>query len=209
MEQSLSIINAKYIASAVRSDQYPDVDVPEIAFLGRSNVGKSSLINSLCNYKGLARVSNTPGKTQTINFFHAELRIQEGEDITRKPFCLVDLPGYGFAKTGGKHRDTWSQFISDYVVASPQLRLLCLLIDSRHPGLPIDQEAYNWLVAHEVPLQIVMTKFDKLNNRERAQSTAGIKNAFPTPFPPVGYSALKGTGRQKVLSHILTAIADE
>ena len=85
MAQELSIINAKYVASAVRKDQYPAEELPEIAFLGRSNVGKSSLINSLCNHKGLARVSNTPGKTRTINFFHAELRIQDGDDVTRKP----------------------------------------------------------------------------------------------------------------------------
>ena len=209
MAQELSIINAKYVASAVRKDQYPAEELPEIAFLGRSNVGKSSLINSLCNHKGLARVSNTPGKTRTINFFHAELRIQDGDDVMRKPFCLVDLPGYGFAKTGGKHRDTWSSFISEYVVASPQLRLLCLLIDSRHPSLPIDQEAYNWLVEHEVPLQIIATKFDKLNNRERAQHTAAIKAALPTPFPPGGNSSLKGTGKQKVLHHILTVLTDE
>lgn len=208
MERELDIINAKYTASAVRQDQYPDAGLPEIAFLGRSNVGKSSLINSLCNHKGLARVSGAPGKTQTINFYQAELRLKEGEQVQRTPFFLVDLPGYGYAKTGGKHRDTWSRFISEYVMKSQHLKLLCLLMDSRHPGLPIDVSAYEWLVQHEVPLQIIATKFDKLNNRERAQHITVITKTFDTVFPPVGYSSLKGTGKQKVLGHIETALTE-
>lgn len=209
MTRQLSLINAKYVASAVRADQYPTDELPEIAFLGRSNVGKSSLINSLCNHKGLARVSNTPGKTQTINFFHVELRIQDGEDVMRKPFCLVDLPGYGFAKTGGKRRDMWSSFISEYVTASPRLAVLCLLIDSRHPGLPIDIDAYTWLTDHGVPLQIIATKTDKLNNSERQKSLHAIQTHFPTNFAPLNYSSLKGTGRSKVLSFIDMAIEPE
>lgn len=207
MTPERSLINAKYIASAVRPDQYPTEDLPEIAFLGRSNVGKSSLINSLCNHKGLARVSNTPGKTQTLNFYHAELRRQEGETVTRTPFCLVDLPGYGFAKTGGKRRDMWSGFISEYVTASPRLAVLCLLIDSRHPGLPLDRDAYAWLVAHDVPLQIIMTKIDKLNNAERQKSLRAVHELFPTNFAPILYSSLKGTGKQKVLGQIELAIS--
>ena len=110
MPQNLQIINPKYVASAVRPDQYPDNGLPEIAFLGRSNVGKSSLINSLCNQRNLARVSGEPGKTQTINYFQSVLRSRMEDGEERKPFFLVDLPGYGFARTGGKKRQMWRTY---------------------------------------------------------------------------------------------------
>ena len=155
---SYDIIKAAYATTAVRRDQYPEGSVPEVAFLGRSNVGKSSLINSLCNHRGLARVSGAPGKTQTINYFSAALRRRdEAEGEQRLPFYLVDLPGYGFAKTGGKNRDMWSAFIGEYVTQSPNLCVLCLLVDLRHPGLAIDQQAYDWLSSAGGPLQIVGT----------------------------------------------------
>ena len=127
---SYDIIKAAYATTAVRRDQYPEGNVPEVAFLGRSNVGKSSLINSLCNHRGLARVSGAPGKTQTINYFSAALRRRDEEEgEQRLPFYLVDLPGYGFAKTGGRNRDMWSAFIGEYVTQSPNLCVLCLLVD--------------------------------------------------------------------------------
>ena len=135
---SYDIIKAAYATTAVRRDQYPEGSVPEVAFLGRSNVGKSSLINSLCNHRGLARVSGAPGKTQTINYFSAALRRRdEAEGEQRLPFYLVDLPGYGFAKTGGKNRDMWSAFIGEYVTQSPNLCVLCLLVDLPMTGCPV------------------------------------------------------------------------
>ena len=114
-KERLDIIKAQYVASAVRRDQFPEEALPEVAFIGRSNVGKSSLINSLCRHRGLARTSGTPGKTQTINFFKVLMR--EGEE--RFPFHLVDLPGYGYAKTGQANRKIWSRFIEDYFTQSP------------------------------------------------------------------------------------------
>ena len=113
--QGPRIIASKYVASAVRPDQYPEGDTVEVAFLGRSNVGKSSLINSLCNHRGLALVSGQPGKTKTINFF----TITSKEDISeteerRYEWFLVDLPGYGYAKTDKSNRNIWSSFIADY-----------------------------------------------------------------------------------------------
>ena len=126
------IIRAKYVASAVRADQYPQPALIEAAFIGRSNVGKSSLINSLCRRNGLARVSSTPGKTQTINFYELEAkRVVEGED-ERASFYLVDLPGYGFAKTNHNNKDQWSGFISKYLSGSENLGVVCQLIDIRH-----------------------------------------------------------------------------
>ena len=180
---------------AVRRDQYPEGNVPEVAFLGRSNVGKSSLINSLCNHRGLARVSGAPGKTQTINYFSAALRRRDEEEgEQRLPFYLVDLPGYGFAKTGGRNRDMWSAFIGEYVTQSPNLCVLCLLVDLRHPGLAIDQQAYDWLASAGVPLQIVGTKADKLKANEKNRNLAQLNKLFPSDRPALAYSSLKRDG---------------
>lgn len=192
---SYDIIKAAYATTAVRRDQYPEGNVPEVAFLGRSNVGKSSLINSLCNHRGLARVSGAPGKTQTINYFSAALRRRDEEEgEQRLPFYLVDLPGYGFAKTGGRNRDMWSAFIGEYVTQSPNLCVLCLLVDLRHPGLAIDQQAYDWLASAGVPLQIVGTKADKLKANEKNRNLAQLNKLFPSDRPALAYSSLKRDG---------------
>ena len=192
---SYDIIKAAYATTAVRRDQYPEGNVPEVAFLGRSNVGKSSLINSLCNHRGLARVSGAPGKTQTINYFNAALRRRDEEEgEQRLPFYLVDLPGYGFAKTGGRNRDMWSAFIGEYVTQSPNLCVLCLLVDLRHPGLAIDQQAYDWLASAGVPLQSVGTKADKLKANEKNRNLAQLNKLFPSDRPALAYSSLKRDG---------------
>lgn len=192
---SYDIIKAAYATTAVRRDQYPEGNVPEVAFLGRSNVGKSSLINSLCNHRGLARVSGAPGKTQTINYFSAALRRRDEEEgEQRLPFYLVDLPGYGFAKTGGRNRDMWSAFIGEYVTQSPNLCVLCLLVDLRHPGLAIDQQAYDWLASAGVPLQIVGTKADKLKANEKNRNLAQLNKLFPSDRSALAYSSLKRDG---------------
>ena len=192
---SYDIIKAAYATTAVRRDQDPEGNVPEVAFLGRSNVGKSSLINSLCNHRGLARVSGAPGKTQTINYFSAALRRRDEEEgEQRLPFYLVDLPGYGFAKTGGRNRDMWSAFIGEYVTQSPNLCVLCLLVDLRHPGLAIDQQAYDWLASAGVPLQIVGTKADKLKANEKNRNLAQLNKLFPSDRPALAYSSLKRDG---------------
>lgn len=209
MPQELQIINAKYVASAVRADQYPADGLPEIAFLGRSNVGKSSLINSLCNQRNLARVSGEPGKTQTINYFQSMLRSRDEEREERKPFFLIDLPGYGFARTGGKKKQMWSDFIGEYVTQSPHLILLCLLIDLRHPGLSIDCQAYEWLSRQGVHMQIVGTKADKLSSNEKRKNIAQLNKMFPSVYGAVAYSSLKKDGRNTLLSHIWNALAEK
>ncbi len=205
---SIEVIKSKYLASAVKPSQYPEGTLPEIAFLGRSNVGKSSLINSLCNHRGLALVSGTPGKTRTINFFEITIRQREGEKERRQEWMLVDLPGYGYAKTGRDNKKFWSTFIADYVENAERLALLCLLIDMRHPDLPIDKEAYEWLVSHGVPLMIVSTKADKLNMSEKQKAMNVLKANYPALFPPVGYSSLKHTGRSRVLQNIAEVLEE-
>ena len=177
------------------TSKLPENIHPEVAFAGKSNVGKSSLINGLMNRKAYARVSQQLGKTQTINYFSAALRRRdEAEGEQRLPFYLVDLPGYGFAKTGGKNRDMWSAFIGEYVTQSPNLCVLCLLVDLRHPGLAIDQQAYDWLSSAGVPLQIVGTKADKLKANEKNRNLAQLNKLFPSDRPALAYSSLKRDG---------------
>ena len=206
---SLQIIRPAYKSSAIRADQYPQGNIPEIAFLGRSNVGKSSLINSLCQHRGLARVSGAPGKTQTTKYFQVLLQEKTEEEETRRQLYFVDLPGYGYARTGGRNRQLWSHFIGEYITSSPNLHLLFLLVDLRHPDLPIDREAYTWLADNEVPLQIIATKADKLKKNERVRNLAQIQKLFPTAFPPIAYSSLKQEGRNDVLHTIYEAVTDD
>ena len=121
----------------------------------------------------------------------------------------MDLPGYGFAKTDKGNRDIWSSFIADYILHSDRLMLLCLLIDGRHPELPIDQEAFKWLTESGVPLQIVVTKVDKLKSSERQRNMRRIKELFPTKTAPIAYSSLNHTGRELLLQRINTVIVGE
>src|SRR5580704_17475821 len=128
------IKSAEYIASYVEVEKCPKEQVPEFAFVGRSNVGKSSLLNYLCSRKALARVSNTPGKTQTLNFFKINHH-----------FNLVDLPGYSFAKVSKELRDRWVSMMRNYILKREQLQYVCLLIDSRIPPQRIDLEFIQWM----------------------------------------------------------------
>ena len=122
--------------------------------------------------------------------------------------CLVDLPGYGFARTGGKHRQAWSDFISEYVTESPHLVLLCLLVDLRHPGLPMDVQAYQWLTENGIPLQIVGTKADKLKANEKRKNLDKLNKLFPSPYKAVAYSSLKGDGKNELLEHMLANLEE-
>ncbi len=195
------IVSSAYVRSAVNRSQYPDDLKPEIAFIGRSNVGKSSLINSLCGQRRLALVSREPGKTRTINYFAIQSRRKnEAGEEERKDWYLVDLPGYGFAKAAQHSKDMWSDFISDYLKKSPSLSLVCLLVDLRHPGLPIDQKAYEWLSVMHRPIQIIGTKADKLGSSEAMKNLAAVRKLFPTERLPIVYSALQGKGRDKLLA---------
>nr|WP_092068826.1 ribosome biogenesis GTP-binding protein YihA/YsxC [Dendrosporobacter quercicolus]NSL47241.1 YihA family ribosome biogenesis GTP-binding protein [Dendrosporobacter quercicolus DSM 1736] len=197
----LDIIRAQYIASAVRMDQYPAGDFGEIVFIGRSNVGKSSLINSLSRHRGLARISGTPGKTQTINFYQLTAR---GTAEERTEFFLVDLPGYGYAKTGQANRRQWSRFIEEYLLKSPRLKLVCQLIDIRHPPMASDVDMHKWLVANQLPVQVITTKADKISKMAVQKQAGIIKKALGMTGQPsmIVYSSLKGTGRQELLDVI-------
>lgn len=198
---ALHVAYARYTASAVRPDQYPEGDFPEVAFVGRSNVGKSSLINSLTRHGGLARTSGTPGKTQTINFYTVTVKLGE-ED--RRQFFLVDLPGYGYARTGRAARRQWTRFIDEYLASSPRLKLVCQLIDSRHAPMDSDVEAFRRLRELGRPVQVVATKADKLSRQAARKSVAVIRAGLggPPDLGVIAYSSAAGTGRDELLDVI-------
>ena len=201
MEEKVVITQGKYLTSAVKKEQYPEVRRKEFVFIGRSNVGKSSLINSLTRVHQLARVSSQPGKTQTINFY--EIGAKLGDNPERKDFYLVDLPGYGYAKTGAKRRKIWSQFINEYLLSSETLQFVCQLIDIRHEPMASDIEMFRWLVEHNLPVLVVATKADKVSRNGVAKSIAQIKNALGVPeLDVLPYSSVKNTGREELLQVI-------
>ncbi len=201
MTEKVIITQGRYIASAVKKEQYPAEKKKEIVFIGRSNVGKSSLINSLTRVKNLARVSGQPGKTQTINFYELGAKL-EGEE-GRRDFYLVDLPGYGYAKTGKERRKIWSKFIEEYLLHSENLQFVCQLIDIRHDPMASDIEMFHWLVDNHLPVLLVATKADKISRGARDKSISNIKKKLGVPEVDVlPYSSLKNEGRSELLDVI-------
>ena len=201
------IIKAKFITSAVRAEQYPTIDLSEVAFVGRSNVGKSSLINSLCRQNKLAKTSGSPGKTQTINFYELQAKaVFNGEDV-RREFYLVDLPGYGFAKTAKTNKDKWSGFISKYLSGSDNLGLVCQLIDIRHKPLDSDIESYHWLLDCGLQVQVILTKADKLSKNAAMAQKALFKRELGLDDSRImTYSVTQNTMRSELIGRIMTAL---
>lgn len=195
---SLNLNNVSLRISAGLPRQFPTDPMVQIAFSGRSNVGKSSLINSLLGRKSLARVSSAPGKTITINFY----------DVDKKLF-LVDLPGYGFAKRRPEDKAQWSELTDGYFTKNPRidlLRLVIQLIDSRVGPTADDEMMLRFLREAEIPFLVVATKADKLNATERKKSTELLHSHpdIPADTPILFYSALKGEGK----TELWRAIAD-
>lgn len=203
MKDRVIVTQGKYCVSAVNRDQYPSIERPEIVFIGRSNVGKSSLINSLTRVRNLAHVSGQPGKTQTINFYDVGIKI-EGEE-SRRDFYLVDLPGYGYAKTGKAQRLTWKKFIEEYLLSSRNIRFIAQLIDIRRDSMESDVNMFRWLVTNGLPVLVVATKADKMGRDAGRRQIENIRRALGVPeLDILPYSSLKGEGR----SELLDVIAD-
>ncbi len=191
----MKIQKARFALSAAGLEECPAPSLPEFAFIGRSNVGKSSLINLLCQQKSLAKVSGTPGKTRTINFF-----------VVNEDWALVDLPGYGYAKTAKSERERFNDYVADYLEFREGLRHVFVLIDSRHEPQRIDLDFTRWLVGKEVPFSLVFTKADKVkprqletNRRLFLEALADFAEGEPATYSS---SALAKTGRLELLRAI-------
>jgi len=177
----MRIDTVEFVKSALRPEEYPRDGHPEIAFVGRSNVGKSTLLNALLNRRGIARTSSTPGKTQTINFF----------DINGK-FYFVDLPGYGFAKVPRQLKEHWLRVMTQYLLERAALRLVVALVDARHEVSPKDADVLHLLEDAERPTLVVATKIDKLKRGQRKRHLDRIRaglgldqDAMVVPFSGV------------------------
>ena len=198
MSEPVVITKAAYLASAVRRDQYPEEQRPAVAFIGRSNVGKSSLINSLTRIRQLAHISGKPGKTQTINFYELLMRIDGGEE--RHPVHLVDLPGYGYAKAARESRKTWAKFIEEYFLHAENLHFVALLLDIRHAPMTSDCKMFDWLVAHDIPVLVIATKADKLGRTARQKQLSLMRRTLGVPdLSILPYSVPKNEGRTELL----------
>ena len=191
----MDIKSAEFVISNTDYLKCPDSRLPEYAFIGRSNVGKSSLINMLCNRKDLAMTSSKPGKTLLINHF-----------LINNNWQLVDLPGYGYATTGKKMRDQLKNIIESYILNREQLTCLFLLIDCRHEPQKIDLEFMEWLGENGVPFSIVFTKLDKLSHVKGVESIRAYNEKLEEQWeelPPIFLtSSEKRTGRDEVLGYI-------
>ena len=192
----MEFIDIKLLTTAVKYEQYPDESLPEIALVGRSNVGKSSLINCLANRKNMARTSSTPGKTATINFY----------EIAGK-YRIVDLPGYGYAKRSKTVQRKLEQMIQSYILQREQLVNLFVLIDIRHDPQKIDTDFITWLGQSGIPFSIIFTKADKIGNMQKAQKAANkymdtLKETWEELPPYFVTSSDKALGRDEVLDYI-------
>jgi GTP-binding protein len=201
----MHIISAEYLISSPDYTQCPPTDKAEYAFIGRSNVGKSSLINMLCDNQKLAKTSGSPGKTKLINHFVIKSSTTVSDKLTNS-WYMVDLPGYGFAKVSMRDRNRWQQMIENYLRKRENLVNLFVLIDSRHTPQKIDLEFVNQLGHWEVPFILLFTKADKENQRTVAANVKAFLDAMRKQweFLPahVVTSALKKQGRDKVLKQI-------
>jgi GTP-binding protein len=189
------IRSASFVTSSAKISQLPAPDYPEYAFIGRSNVGKSSLINMLVGRKGLAKTSGSPGKTQTINHF-----------IINESWYLVDLPGYGYARVSQKTREQWDKLFTSYVTLRENLILLFVLVDARHEPMASDLAFMERLALNGVPFARVFTKSDKLSAAEaeknRAEHDRIMLRTWESLPPTFVTSAARGTGRDELLDYI-------
>jgi GTP-binding protein len=196
----MKVNEAEFIISAVGSSQYPIDALPEIALAGRSNVGKSSLINRLIQRKNLARTSSQPGKTQTLNYYRINSEVY-----------FVDLPGYGYAKVSKSKREVWGKFIEDYLLKRQQLRLLLLLVDLRHPPSKDDIAMYKWLKHVDVPICVVATKADKIPKSKWQKHLKIVRDAliFDPSDQLIIFSSETGLGKDELWQVITDAMHKE
>lgn len=189
----MKITKAEIITSAVEASHYPDGHFPEVALAGRSNVGKSSFINSLLGRRNLVRTSSKPGKTRTLNFYNIN-----------DSFRFVDVPGYGYAKVSKKERNKWGQMMEAYFETREQLQVVVLIVDSRHQPTQEDVQMFDYVTYLDIPLIVVATKYDKLKRSEQAKNLKKIKAKLQvhSDVPVIPFSAVTGINKEKVWGEI-------
>ena len=188
----MMIKKAKFLPSQSRFESFPQQGMPEIAMAGKSNVGKSSLINSLTRHSKLARTSSEPGKTRLINYY-----------AINEDFLLVDLPGYGFARAPKSEQDKWAQMIEGYLTGSQQLKHVFHLVDIRHAPTREDQMMTEYLRHYDIPFTVIATKADKLSKAQRSRSIPVIcRTLVVQPWEVMTYSSEDLTGREALLDKI-------
>lgn len=187
----------EFIKSVSALDQLPELELPEIALAGRSNVGKSSFINTLFNRKGLAKISSTPGKTRTLNYYNVENK-----------FYLVDLPGFGYAKVSKTERESWEKLLIKYFQNNPNITRIIHFIDSRHKPTQLDIILNKLLIGLDIPYIVLLNKVDKLKQSELAKAKREIIEVFPELS--IGdnlflFSSVKGTGKKELTNFLFSA----
>jgi GTP-binding protein len=193
----LKIASARFVKSAVSPEQFPAGRFPEIAFVGRSNVGKSSLINSLLGTPGLAKTSSTPGRTQLINFF----QVNDG-------FYFVDLPGYGYARVPLEIKRTWGPMVQGYLETRSNLVLVVVITDARHEPAKLDLQMTEWLQSRRKPFVVIATKSDKLSANKLKANMALVTRAFSGAIV-IPYSSLTRRGADQIWREIVSAAGIE
>ena len=191
----MRISSARFVKSAKQPDDFPHDQRPEIVFCGRSNIGKSSLLNALTNSRGLARTSSTPGRTQTINFFLVDERTY-----------FVDLPGYGYANVSKTTRNSWGRMIETYLTGRKELKLVLMLVDCRIPPTESDRMLKEWLDHNGIPNAVVLTKADKLSKNQLTKALRTSAEILKTK-ETIAFSAITGFGKDAVLARIREAVA--
>jgi len=204
----IQVVSAEFLKTATRPEEWPRGPVPEVAFVGRSNVGKSSMLNALARRKGLARVSNTPGRTRALQFF--EVAYRPTPAARPRPIRLCDLPGYGYAKVSKAERDRWAAMIEDYLRERDVLRAVVLIVDARHPPSESDEDAAGFLRAAGRRVVVAATKMDKLPRTQRGaalqqtERALGLEGSEAVPF-----SAVEGTGTDALWARVAAIAAEE
>jgi len=196
----MRILSAEFVKSAVKPEQFPRDGFPQVAFAGRSNVGKSSLINSLVNRKNLARISRTPGRTQEINFF-----------LINKDCYFVDLPGFGYAKVPLRVKKTWDAMITQCLVENPSLKMVVFILDARRIPSEQDKAFIKWLTSHRIYYVLVVTKSDKLSRGALLNNLRLIKDALQASegVEMIPYSVRTPLGRERLLEVLGRAVEGE
>jgi len=203
----MKIQGAEFIKSCATLDDCPPNGLPEIALVGRSNVGKSSLLNCLLQRKGLAKTSRTPGKTRLINFFRVTMNLNRPLS-----FYLVDLPGYGYADASMAQQQDWGRLVERYLIDRPTLQRLIVLLDIRRIPGPLDRQLMQWIETYRTPILLVVTKSDQLPRGRQARALEEIRSSLP---PSVShedihlFSSKTGQGREALLAQIVKILQKE